>query len=160
MTYVNLIPRMRRGFSRCRRVEPRRHHADLPIDEAGLGRLLPLGSGWCRLPTTTDARLEVIAAWRPPFVYGIAEMGVTGERARSSDRAGTLVTRIRRWTDVPIALGVGISSAAAASRAAAIADGVIVGSALVRRVLEAPDARSAAASLSEAVGELAGAMRH
>ena len=165
MTYVNPILRMgAESFTRAAAQAGAEAIiiADLPIDEAGPFREAAAAAGIgvvaFAAPTTTDERLDLIAAWRPPFVYGIAEMGVTGERVRSSDRAGALVERIRRRTDAPIALGVGISGPEAASRAAAIADGVIVGSALVRRVLEAPDAGSAAASLSTAVGELAKAM--
>ena len=86
-------------------------------------------------------------------------MGVTGERRDSSSHAAALVGRIRELSDLPVALGVGISDPVGAAAAAAIADGVIVGSALVRRVLESGSATAAASALSTAVGELARAVR-
>ncbi len=136
---------------------------DLPVDEvelvapelarAGLGLVL------FAAPTTTEERLRRVAAAAPPFIYGVAEMGVTGERAHASDRAAELAHRVRALTTIPLVLGVGISGPEAARRAAGLADGVIVGSALVRRVLEAPSPAEAAQSLRAAVGELAAAMR-
>jgi tryptophan synthase alpha chain len=129
--------------------------ADLPVDEAapvssaveaaGMGLVL------FAAPTTSDERLRKVAEADPPFVYGIAEMGVTGERATASRRAAGLAARVRAVTDVPLVLGVGISTPEAARAAASIADGVIIGSALVRRVLEAGEAGRAARSLGEAV---------
>lgn len=166
MTYVNPILRM--GVDAFTRAVADAGAeaiiiADLPVDEADPFREAAESAGIGLVafaaPTTTDARLDLIASWGPPFVYGIAEMGVTGERATASDRAGVLVERIRKRTAAPIALGVGISGPQAAARAAAIADGVIVGSALVRRVLEASRPAEAEASLSQAVEELAAAMR-
>jgi tryptophan synthase alpha chain len=81
-------------------------------------------------------------------------MGVTGERSVLSDRAVELVSRLREAGDAPIVLGVGISEPGGARIAAAVADGVIVGSALVRRVLEAPSVDRARRELSAAVGAL------
>jgi tryptophan synthase alpha chain len=137
--------------------------ADLPAEEAagfqsafasaGLGLVLFVA------PTTGDERLAAIAAARPMFLYGVAEVGVTGERTVASSRAEGLSKRVRAITDLPLVLGVGISTPAHAARAAAVADGVIVGSALVRRVLDAPDATSAASALHDAVADLAGAVR-
>ncbi|HLA66656.1 MAG TPA: tryptophan synthase subunit alpha [Acidimicrobiia bacterium] len=166
MTYVN--PILRIGAAEfARRVADTGAEAiivaDLPVDEAGPFREAAIAAGIGLVafaaPTTTEERLAMIAAWRPPFVYGISEMGVTGERTTSSNRAGGLVERIRAHTDAPVVLGVGISSPEAAHDAATIADGVIVGSALVRRVLEAESAGQAASSLERAVADLAAAMR-
>ncbi len=135
---------------------------DLPVDEAapvaaaaadaGLGLVL------FAAPTTPADRLARVAQMGPAFVYGIAEMGVTGERTTTSVRAADLVERVRAVTEAPLVLGVGISGPDAAAAAASVADGVIVGSALVRRVLEAPDAVSAGAALGGAVRELRAAM--
>lgn len=136
--------------------------ADLPVDESGPIREAAeahgIGLVLFAAPTTPDERLRAVAEALPPFIYGVAEMGVTGERERSGDRAGGLVARIRALTDLPVVLGVGISSPEAAAAAAGIADGVIVGSALVRRVLEAVDAAEAASSLRSAVADLSAAM--
>lgn len=136
--------------------------ADLPADEAdtvwaateneGLGMVL------FAAPTTDDERLAAIASRRPAFVYAIADLGVTGIRATASARAESLSGRIRAVSDVPIVLGVGISTPDQARAAAAIADGVIVGSALVERVLAAAGPAAAAAELATAVRDLAAAM--
>jgi tryptophan synthase alpha chain len=136
--------------------------ADLPAEEAesfqrafagaGLGLVLFVA------PTTGDERLSAIAKADPLFLYGVAEIGVTGERTDASSRAGELAARVRAVTDVPLVLGVGISTPDHAARAAAVADGVIVGSALVRRVLDASHATMAAQSLFDAVSALADAV--
>ena len=107
------------------------------FESAGLGMVLFVA------PTTDDARLAAIAAAEPVFIYGVAELGVTGVRDAASSRVGELAARVRAVTDIPLVLGVGISTPAHAAAAAAVADGVIVGSALVRRVLDAPDAATA-----------------
>lgn len=137
--------------------------ADLPVDEAHpfaeALRTRDLGLVLFVAPTTTESRLERVLAADPPFVYGIAEVGVTGERSGVSGHIAALVERVRRVGEVPVVAGVGIATAQQAHYVAAEADGVIVGSALVRRVMEAADASAAATSLREAVEELAMAVR-
>ena len=137
--------------------------ADLPVDEsaeiAEACRAAGIGLVQFAAPTTATDRLRRVVDARPPFVYGIAEMGVTGERRRSSSHGAALVARIRALSDIPVVLGVGISGPEAAADAAALADGVIVGSALVRRVLDAESVAAAASSLSAAVADLARAVR-
>jgi len=137
--------------------------ADLPAEEAapfqrafesaGLGMVLFVA------PTTDETRLAAIAAAEPVFIYGVAELGVTGVRDTASSRVDELAGRVRTVTDIPLVFGVGISTPAHAAAAAAVGDGVIVGSALVHRVLDAPDAATALASVSGAVSELASAVR-
>lgn len=137
--------------------------ADLPADEsdeiaeachaAGIGLVLFVA------PTTDDGRLADVVARDPLFVYGVAELGVTGRRDRASSRAEELAGRIRAATDVPVVLGVGISTPAAAHEAALVSDGVIVGSALVRLVLDAAEPSAAARDLAGAVTDLAAAVR-
>ena len=132
---------------------------DLPLEEApaiaaacqaeGLA-LVPLVA-----PTTPDERLARIGAGARGFVYTVAVTGTTGERA-SLDVA-EVVTRARAHTDVPVAVGFGISSADQAAAAAdAGADGVIVGSRLVRAAAEAEDPPTA---VRELVAEFATALR-
>lgn len=137
--------------------------ADLPVDEAEAfaeaGRTRGIGVALFAAPTTTDERLDAVVAASPPFVYAVGEIGVTGERAAASTHAGRLVARIRERSDVPVVLGVGISGPDAARQAASVADGVIVGTALVRRVLEAGSAGEAERSVRKAVEELAAAVR-
>lgn len=139
--------------------------ADLPAEEAEpfleAARAADLGLVLFVAPTTGDERLARIAALRPVFLYGVAELGVTGERRESGGRAGELAARVRAVTDVPLVLGVGISTPRQAAAAAEVADGVIVGSALVRRVLDAPDVEAARTAVRDAVAELAEAVaRH
>lgn len=132
--------------------------ADLPADEArpfldaaeqaGLGMVLFVA------PTTDDDRVASIVAADPVFVYGIAEIGVTGERVEASHNISAVADRIRSRSDTPIVFGVGISTADQVAAASAWGDGVIVGSAVVRRVLDAPNAASAAAELSRYIGGL------
>ncbi len=137
--------------------------ADLPVDEAApfakAFNQRDLGLVLFVAPTTTEARLERVTAADPPFVYGIAEVGVTGERVEVSRHIASLVARVRNHSEVPVVAGVGIATPEQAHYVAAEADGVIVGSALVRRVMDAPDTASAIASLRGAVSDLAGAMR-
>lgn len=132
--------------------------ADLPVDEAEsfatAFRTREVGLVLFVAPTTTPQRLERVIQADPPFVYGIAELGVTGERSTASSHIADLVSRVRRLGDVPVVAGVGISTPDQARLAAHDADGVIVGSALVKRVLDAPDAAAARVSLSAAVSEL------
>jgi tryptophan synthase alpha chain len=136
--------------------------ADLPADEASpfldAAHTAGLSMALFVAPTTDEARLQRIVELDPGFLYGIADLGVTGERAAASTRAAELAARVRRTTDLPLVLGVGISTPDQARLAGALADGVIVGTALVRRVLEAEDARAAASSLAGAVADLAAAL--
>lgn len=139
--------------------------ADLPVDEAvrferacgrvGLGLVLFVA------PTTDDERLQRVIEHQPVFIYGVARLGVTGEQRDigGESQLAELSKRVRARTDIPLVAGVGIATAEMASEAARHADGVIVGSALVRRVLDAPDTAAAASALGEAVAELARAVR-
>jgi tryptophan synthase alpha chain len=86
-------------------------------------------------PTTPDDRLRAICDRARGFVYGVSLLGVTGERATLADEAVEMGRRCKSTTDMPVLLGVGISTAEQAVAAARAADGVIVGSALVQRVL-------------------------
>ncbi len=112
---------------------------DLPLDELdGWGAAADAAGVETVLlaaPTTSDERLAAICARSRGFVYGVALMGVTGEREVLARQAVRMGERLKAVTDRPVLLGVGISNAAQAAEAAAAADGVIVGSALVRRLL-------------------------
>ncbi len=90
-------------------------------------------------PSSTDGRLAMTTAACRGFVYATAVMGVTGARATTSDLAPPLVARTRAVTDLPIGVGLGVSTGAQAAEIAAYADGVIVGSALVRVLLDHSD---------------------
>jgi tryptophan synthase alpha chain len=102
-------------------------------DEHGLDRVFLVA------PSSTDARLAMTAQRCRGFVYATSVMGVTGARDQTSSAAPALVARVRAATDLPVSVGLGVSNAAQAAEVAAFADGVIVGSALVRCLLDAAD---------------------
>jgi len=136
--------------------------ADLPVEESqpfhDAARRAGLGMALFAAPTTSDRRLERIASARPAFIYGVASLGVTGERTTLSGRANLLSRRIRSISDAPLVMGVGISTPVQAAAAAADADGIIVGSALVRRLLDATNASEAISEIASAVGDFARAL--
>ncbi len=133
--------------------------ADLPFEEsapfsaAAAGH--DIGLALFVAPTTPEQRVREIAASNPAFIYGVAEMGVTGERADAGHHIDALIRLVRSISQVPIVLGVGISTPDQAAEAAKLADGVIVGSAIVRIVLEQPDDLEA---LTTTVSSLAAAV--
>ena len=111
-------------------------------------------------PSSTRARLEATTAACRGFVYATSVMGVTGAREQTSDAAPTLVRRVREVTDLPVGVGLGVSSGAQAAAVAEYADAVIVGSAFVRRILEAGgDPAAAAAQVTELAADLARGVR-
>lgn len=85
-------------------------------------------------PTSTDRRLDLVAKYSTGFVYLVSRAGVTGERDSLSSSAAPLVERMRRSTDLPLALGFGIATPEQAREAAQLADAVVVGSAFVRLI--------------------------
>lgn len=111
-------------------------------------------------PSSTDDRLALTTAACRGFVYATAVMGVTGARASTSSLAEPLVARTRRFTDLPIGVGLGVSTGDQAAEVGAYADGVIVGSAFVRRLLDAgSDRRTGLDSLAALTRELAEGVR-
>jgi tryptophan synthase alpha chain len=166
MTYAN--PVFRRGVDGfCTRLAAAGADGiivpDLPVEESvslrqaaerhGIGTVLFVA------PTSSPDRIRAVADANPVFIYAVAEMGVTGERTESSGNAAMVVERIRAVTDIPIVFGVGISTPEqAAAAGAAGADGVIVGSALVRLVLESTTPAEAATALAERVAAIRDAL--
>ncbi len=118
---------------------------DLPLEESG---------PWCEAaddagvetvmlaaPTAPDDRLPRIAARSRGFVYAVGLLGVTGERAALAATATALAVRLKRITDRPVLVGVGVSNAEQAREACRVADGVVQGASVVRRLMESgPDA--------------------
>jgi len=90
-------------------------------------------------PSSTDARVRATAGACRGFVYAASVMGVTGARDATSAVAPELVARVRHATDLPVGVGLGVRDGAQAAAVGAYADGVIVGSALVSCVADAPD---------------------
>lgn len=111
-------------------------------------------------PSSTDERIAMTTSACRGFVYATAVMGVTGTRATTSDLAGPLVARTRRATDLPVGVGLGVSNGAQAAEVASYADGVIVGSAFVRTLLDHPgDIDGGCRALATLTEELAGGVR-
>jgi tryptophan synthase alpha chain len=113
---------------------------DLPLEESG---------PWCEAadaagietvmlaaPTAPDARLPRICARARGFVYSVGLLGVTGERASLAATATALAGRLKAITDVPVLVGVGVSNAEQAVEASKVADGVVQGASVMRRLLE------------------------
>jgi tryptophan synthase alpha chain len=113
---------------------------DLPLEES---------EPWCRAadhegvetvmlaaPTAPDERLPRIAARSRGFVYSVGLLGVTGERAALAATATALAARLKAITDVPVLVGVGVSNAEQAYEASRVADGVVQGASIVRRLME------------------------
>ncbi len=110
-------------------------------------------------PSSTDERVRMTAGACRGFVYATAVMGVTGARATTSDLARPLVERTRAATDLPVCVGLGVSNGDQAAEVAAFADGVIVGSAFVRTLLEHDDRDAGLRALAELTSELADGVR-
>ena len=87
-------------------------------------------------PTTPPARMERIAKSADGFIYYVSREGVTGEQTKLSDSIASQVAEIKRHTDLPVAVGFGISTSEQTSEVARSADAVVVGSAIVRRIAE------------------------
>jgi tryptophan synthase alpha chain len=113
---------------------------DLSVEEAkpymGAMREAGLDTVFLAAPTSTDARLKLVSEFSSGFVYLVSRTGVTGERAALSESVAPLVGRMRRTTKLPLAVGFGISTPEQAGAVAAMADGVVVGSAFVRMIEE------------------------
>lgn len=110
-------------------------------------------------PSSTDARIQRVVDTCSGFVYAASTMGVTGARDQVSSAAPALVARVRTMTQAPIGVGLGVSSGDQAAAIAGYADGVIVGSAFVRRILSAPDLQSARFAVRSFAEELAEGVR-
>jgi tryptophan synthase alpha chain len=110
-------------------------------------------------PSSTDDRLAMTTQACRGFVYAASTMGVTGTRDQVGDAAEVLVTRTRATTDLPIAVGLGVSTGKQAAQVAGFADGVIVGSALVRRLSEAKGQTSGVEGVAQLAAQLAEGVR-
>jgi tryptophan synthase alpha chain len=104
--------------------------------------------------STSDERLAKVTSACSGFVYAASIMGVTGARASVSTGAEGLVSRIRKTTDLPVAVGLGVSTREQARGVAAYADGVIVGSAFVKAILDAPSFDEGLKSITALAREL------
>lgn len=131
---------------------------DIPLEEAG---------PWCEAadsagvetvmlaaPTADDARLERVAERARGFVYAVGVLGTTGERESLASTAKVIARRLKSVTDKPVLVGVGVSTPAQALEVCEVADGVIVGSAIVRRITEAGSVDAGSELMAEFVDAL------
>lgn len=110
-------------------------------------------------PSSTDERIASTAHVTSGFVYAAAVMGVTGARSQVGAAARDLVARTKARTPLPVCVGLGVSTAGQAAEIAAFADGVIVGSAFVKLLLEAPSPEAGVAAVRSLAEELAAGVR-
>jgi tryptophan synthase alpha chain len=113
---------------------------DLPLEESGpwsaAADLNGVETVMLVAPTSPDERVDRICARARGFVYGVGLLGVTGERAALASTALAIAERLKQRTETPVLIGVGVSTPAQAVEASAVADGVVVGSAVVRTMIE------------------------
>ena len=157
MTYYNIAFRF--GLERFASVLAEQGVAaailpDLPLEEAGPWTEAADAAGveavLLAAPTASDARLGRICSRTRGFVYGVGLLGVTGVRDELASSAVVMAERLKRMTEVPVLVGVGVGTPEQAQEVCRVADGAVVGTAVVRRMLEGgPDA----------VGELVGRFR-
>ncbi|MFE2375793.1 tryptophan synthase subunit alpha [Streptomyces sp. NPDC059398] len=136
---------------------------DLPVQESALWREHAEKHGLATVfvvaPSSRDERLATITAAGSGFVYAASLMGVTGTRNSVGEQAQELVRRTRATTELPVCVGLGVSNAEQAAEVAGFADGVIVGSAFVKRMLDAEDAAAGLEGVRELAGDLAKGVR-
>jgi tryptophan synthase alpha chain len=136
---------------------------DLPPEEAGgwleAAQACDLDRVFLVAPSSADERIARITADCRGFVYAASLMGTTGTRSAVSGDAAGLVARVRGVTSLPVAVGLGVRDGRQAAEVASFADGVIVGSAFVQRLLDAPDAAAGLASVRALAAELAAGVR-
>jgi tryptophan synthase alpha chain len=113
---------------------------DLPPEESGSYESLMREAGLCNIylvaPTTPESRIELIVKRASGFVYYVSREGVTGMQARIADTIGEMTAKIRAHTDLPVAIGFGISDPEQARQVAQHAEAIVVGSAVVSRIAE------------------------
>ncbi|MFD3479387.1 tryptophan synthase subunit alpha [Streptomyces sp. NPDC058695] len=136
---------------------------DLPVQESGTWREHAdkhgLGTVFVVAPSSKDERLATITAAGSGFVYAASLMGVTGTRESVGNQAQDLVRRTKATTDLPVCVGLGVSNAKQAAEVAGFADGVIVGSAFVKLMLDADDEAAGLAAVRALAADLADGVR-
>jgi tryptophan synthase alpha chain len=152
MTYYNLILRMGHRRMASLLAESGVTGAivpDLPLEEVGPWATAADEAGVATVmlvaPSTGSERMGRIIERSRGFVYGIGRMGVTGERAAVAASAALVAGAAKARTDLPVCVGIGVSTPEQAAEVCRVADGVIVGSALVRRLLDGAGPDGAAA---------------
>ncbi len=132
---------------------------DLIPDEAGSWQIesaqRDIANIYLVAPSSTDSRIELVSNSATGFIYAASLMGVTGVKSAQSQVVADLVSRVRRYSELPIAVGLGVNTPEQVSEIAQFADGVIVGSAFVKAVLAAPDIDAAVTEVARLAAQLA-----
>ncbi len=114
--------------------------ADIPLEEIGPWATAADGAGvetvLLAAPTAPDERLRSVCQRSRGFVYGVGLLGITGVRSELAASAKVIATRLKEITDKPVLVGVGVGTPAQAVEVSEIADGVVIGSAVVQRMLD------------------------
>ncbi len=128
---------------------------DLSVEEAApyvdAMRKADLDTVFLAAPTSTPRRLELVGRYSTGFVYLVSRTGVTGERSDLSDSVAPLIAATRKVTKLPLAVGFGISTPDQAHEVSKLADGVVVGSAVVRTIEQGGDLEAFARSLRQGI---------
>jgi tryptophan synthase alpha chain len=136
---------------------------DLPPEESENYERLMRDAGLCKIylmaPTTPDDRMELIAKRASGFVYYVSREGVTGMQSKVADSIGTMTGKIRAHTELPVAVGFGISNPDQARQVAEHAEAIVVGSAVVNRIAEYGNSPELVPSVSAFVKSLAKAVK-
>lgn len=132
---------------------------DVSVEEAesyvAIMRAQQLDTIFLTAPTSTGERLKKVSGYGSGFVYVVSRTGVTGEQASVGASVAPLVDRLRQFTDLPLAVGFGVSTAAHVAQIGRTADGVVVGSAFMRFIEEHAAAPDLASRLEEFTRSLA-----
>jgi tryptophan synthase alpha chain len=137
---------------------------DLPVEEASeylkLMRKRNLATVFLAAPTSTDERLKRIAEASTGFIYAISRTGITGARKDLTEDAHKLVKRLRKFTDLPIAVGFGIASPEHFAAVGQFADAAVVGSAIVQTIEQSPgkEVQAVAEWIKQVVGRRSSAV--
>ena len=137
---------------------------DLPVEEASeylkLMRKRNLATVFLAAPTSTDERLKRIAEASTGFIYAISRTGITGARKDLTEDAHKLVKRLRKFTDLPIAVGFGIASPEHCAAVGQFADAAVVGSAIVQTIEQSPgkEVQAVAEWIKQVVGRRSSAV--
>jgi tryptophan synthase alpha chain len=136
---------------------------DLPPEESENYELLMAAAGLCNIyliaPTTTEARMALIAPRARGFIYYVSREGVTGMQSQISDTIAAMTAKIRAHTPLPIAVGFGVSTPEQARTVASFGDGVVVGSAIVNQIAAQGKAPELVARVTAFVKSLADAVK-
>ncbi len=137
---------------------------DLPVEESADAVKVVHRHGLNNIclvtPTSPDERIRSIVRKASGFVYGVSRTGVTGMQKQLDNEGAELIRRTKKCTQLPVALGFGISNPAQAREAARLPDAIVVGSAIVNRFHEAPHTAKGRAQAAAWVGQLVKAVKH